>query len=375
MSKFIRLFAALLVMAMIASACGGDEEGDDAATAETTTTTTAATTTTEAETTTTESTTTTTEAPDLGPLNPLNGVPIGDDDPADHAAVVVKISNNDGAARSALIGLDRADLVYEERIEVEATRFAAVFHSDLPEEVGSVRSGRTTDVDIVSNLNRPVFAYWGSNDGVASQLRQAENEGLLVRADAATGGSEFRRVNTSSAPNNGVADVAALVERAEDGEPPAPVFDFSNNIVDLGAPSAGVRIAARQDALFVWDEDLGGYERFHDLGQDSFRLQTREEVVIAPANVVVLTTTYLPSQIDSSSVDAVTVGSGAAVVYSNGFRVEGEWAREFPRDPYTLTTPDGDVIGLGPGQIWVSLTPAGTAAEISQREADALRGN
>ena len=195
-----------------------------------------------------------------------------------------------------------------------------------------------------------------------------------MRVDAATGGSEFRRISGFRAPNNGVADVSALVDRAEEGEPPAPVFDFSNNIVDIGAPSPGVRVGARQDAIFVWDEDEGGYLRFHDVGQQTFRHQTRDDVQIAPANVVVLTTTYLPSQIDRSSVDAVTVGSGDAVVYANGFRVEGEWTREFPRDPYTLTTPDGDVIGLSPGQTWVSLTPAGTAVEVSSNEANSLKG-
>ena len=365
---------AALFFAAIVVACGGDES-DDAATDATTTSvesTTVAPTTSEDTTTTTTSSTTTVPV-DLGPTHPLSGEPIGEEEPADHPAVVVKISNNNATARDALLGLDRADLIYEERIESQATRFAAVFHSDLPDEVGSVRSGRTSDVEIVSNLNQPVFAYSGANDGVSAQLRQAENEGLLVRASADFGHSEFSRISSFSAPDNMVADVATLVERGEGGEPPSPVFDYSNNLFDIGSPSAGVRIAAREgtdDAVFAWSATDNGYLRFQDR---TGRHGTRDGVQLAPANVVVLTTIYLPSRVDRASVDAVIVGEGDAVVYSNGFRVEGTWTREFERDPYTLTTPDGQTIGLAPGQTWVSLTPAGTSIEISANEANALK--
>ena len=72
--------------------------------------------------------------------------------PAGLPAVVVKVSNNNSRSRAALIGLDQADIVFEERIEASATRFAAVFHSQLPPNVGPVRSGRTTDINILPVL-------------------------------------------------------------------------------------------------------------------------------------------------------------------------------------------------------------------------------
>ncbi|MFT7475611.1 MAG: hypothetical protein ACI81L_002550 [Verrucomicrobiales bacterium] len=370
MKRMFRWIAVLGALALLAAACGGDETQ----TAATTTSTTQTTSTTEAPSTTatTESTTTTTtEAPDIGPVYPLTGEPLSENNSPDHAAVVIKVSNNDETARQALIGLDQADIVYEERIEQQATRFAAVFHSVLPDEVGSVRSGRTSDIQIVSNLNRPVFAFSGANDGVHSQLRIAENEGTLIRASADFNDPQFKRIGEFRPPNNLVADAASLLGEAEDGEPPSSVFDYSDNVISLGAPAAGVRIEARVDALYVWSTPDAGYLRFQ--GDDAH--MTREGVQITPQNVIVLTTTYLPSQIDRTSVDAITIGDGPVTVYSGGFKVEGTWTREFPRDPFTLTTPDGDEIGLAPGQTWVSLTPEGTAAEISLQEADSLRDN
>lgn len=357
--------AILVALVVLAAACGGDGEE----TAETTSSTTTSTTSTTAAPTTTEATTTTTEAPDIGPVYPLTGEPLDESNPPDHPAVVVKVSNNDTTARAALQGLDEADIIFEERIEQKSTRFASVFHSVLPEEVGSVRSGRTSDVQIVSNLNRPIFAFSGANDGVHAQLRIAENDGLLIRASADFADTQFERISEFSAPNNLVVDVAALLSKDEDGEPPLPIFDYSDNVISLGSASAGVRVEASSPASYVWSATDGGYLRF----QGTEPHVTRDGVHITPQNVVVLTTTYVPSQIDKVSVDAITIGSGPVVIYSGGFRVEGTWTRDFPRDPYTFTTPDGDVIGLAPGQTWVSLTPAGTSTELSLQQADDLR--
>lgn len=361
MNRLTRWIALFLALTLLAAACGGSDPVEEAAVEETTTTTEAP-----PETTTTEATTTTTEAPLDGPIFPLTGEVSADGVVPEHPAVVVKISNNDASARAALDGLDQADLIYEERIEVQATRFAAVFHSSLPEQVGSVRSGRTSDVQIVANLNRPVFGFSGANDGVHDQLRQAESDGILLRASADFGNSQFSRISDFSAPDNLVADVSRLVEVApDDSESPEPVFDFSANVAEIGRPSAGVRVAARSEAQYVWSESDGGYLRF----QGEAPHVTRDGTQITPTNVVILTTTYLPSQIDGSSVDAVTIGEGEVEVYSGGSRIVGTWTREFARDPYTLTTASGEIIGLAPGQTWVSLSPAGTASEMSPVDA------
>ena len=382
MHRMLRLWALILALALLAAACGGSDESAsdvdeaDAAIEETVETESEAL---------TETTTTTPgdddveeeaeesaaqTAPD-GPIYPLTGEPLPAEDVAEHAAVVVKISNNDATARDALDGLDVADIIYEERIEVEATRFAAVFHSALPEQVGSVRSGRTSDVQIVANLNRPVFAFSGANDGVHGQLRAAETDGVLLRASADFGDPQFSRISDFSAPDNLVADVSRLVGVApEDSESPSPLFDYSNNVSELGRPSIGVRAEARTDAEYVWSESDGGYLRY----QGGVPFVTRDGVHIAPENVIILTTTYVPSQIDAQSVDAVTIGEGRVEVFSNGSLVVGTWSREFPRDPYTLTTADGEVIGLAPGQTWVSLSPALTSTELTEDEAEALAG-
>lgn len=371
MNRYIRTLAVVCALSLIAAGCGS---GDDAATeASTTSTTTTSTTTT--------STSTTTSVPeiapstdpdveaDTGPTYPLTGEPIGDAESPDYPAVVVKISNNDATARAALLGLDQADIIFEERIEQSATRFATVFHSSLPTEVGSVRSGRTSDVQIVSNLNNPVFAFSGANTGVHNQLRAAQNNGLLVRASADFDDFQFKRIPLFRPPDNLVVDVEALLSMvSEDAPPPDPLFDYSGNASELGVEALGVRVRAASPASYVWSEPDGGYLRYQGLAPHV----TRDGVQITPTNVVILTTTYLASSIDSSSVDAVTIGSGPVEIYSDGYVVSGTWTREFARDPYSFETDDGEPIGLMPGQTWVSLAPAGTGESLDSDQIDEL---
>lgn len=309
------------------------------------------------------------EAEPVGPIFPLTGESLNGEDAPTNPAVVIKVSNNDAVARAATKGLESADIIYEERIEANATRFAVVFHSKLPDEVGSVRSGRTSDIDIISNLNQPIFGFSGANQGVQQQLRQAENDNLLVRSGPDFGNAEFRRIDGFSAPNNLVADTGALASRlSEEGSVPTPVFDYGTNADDLGEETLGVRVDAATPGNFLWDEESGTFLRF--AGTDPHI--TRDENQLAPTNVLVLITTYLQSQIDSSSRDAQTIGSGRAVLYTGGVRIEGTWTRDFARDGYTLTTDDGTTMRLAPGQTWVSLTPEGTESELTTEQAAAL---
>src|SRR5690606_15220928 len=81
-------------------------------------------------TTTTSTTTTTTTAPPPPPppVYPLTGLPVTDPAVAARPTLVVKIDNSEPKARPQ-IGLNQADVVYEERVEGAVTRLMAVFHS------------------------------------------------------------------------------------------------------------------------------------------------------------------------------------------------------------------------------------------------------
>ncbi|HEY1279471.1 MAG TPA: DUF3048 domain-containing protein, partial [Acidimicrobiales bacterium] len=139
------------VAALVAAACSG---GSKAAEPTTTATTPAPTTTTSTSTTSTTVAATTTTAPVA--RYALTGLPVDDPATQNRPALVVKIDNHPEARPQT--GLNQADVVYEEMVE-GITRFFAVFQSADSTPVGPIRSARTTDVNIVAGLSKPLFAW------------------------------------------------------------------------------------------------------------------------------------------------------------------------------------------------------------------------
>ena len=165
--------AALFVLATIAPAMATEESGggDESETVEETTTTTVP------ETTTTTPETTTTLPPPTTVLD--NGVPIWQpyepDPPLDGFAGLTGLPTNDDVTDRPILavkidnyvqarpqwGLDRADAIIEENVE-GVTRFVGLFHTDLPERVGPVRSARTARRPSLQRIQRCVRTAWRS---------------------------------------------------------------------------------------------------------------------------------------------------------------------------------------------------------------------
>ena len=100
------------------------------------------------------------ETPAPTQLAPLRGttVPAGS---LAHPSLAAKIDNHEGARPQ--VGLDRTDIVFEELVEGGLTRYVAVWHSDVPEQIGPVRSIRPMDPDIITPYGG-IVAYSGGQE-------------------------------------------------------------------------------------------------------------------------------------------------------------------------------------------------------------------
>ena len=179
-----------------------------------------------------------------GPKATLTGLP-ADEALADTAAVVVKISNNDDRSLAALIGIEHADIVIEERIEDRATRFAAIYHSELPALVGPVRSARTTDLDLMRNLGTPILIFSGANIAVLGELRDlALDEGvvLVVNDDSET--YHYRDLEFA-APDNLFTDVELVV--ADKGEAAGGAASGSSKQAQQAEAMEAIRMARQAE--------------------------------------------------------------------------------------------------------------------------------
>ena len=84
---------------------------------------------------------------------------LGVEEELTHPALVIKIDNHEDARPQ--FGLNIADVVFEEIVEGNITRFAAVFHSQNADPVGPVRSARTGDFDILNGLKHALVRKLG----------------------------------------------------------------------------------------------------------------------------------------------------------------------------------------------------------------------
>ena len=316
-------------------------------------------------------TTTTTEVPWDGLTMPLTGEPAPTGLP-ERPALVVKVGNNDGRSLPQ-VGLEVADIVYEVMVENYVTRFIAVYHSELPEAVRPVRSARSSDIDLLANLDRPIFAYWGSNAGVAEEVGEAERLGLLqARSTVGRGQEHFHRDDSRKAPYNGVLDPVSVVNSL-DGLTPAPGPIISYGPVPASAVRTfGVRwTTANRDIAFVWDTGSERWIRY----QDGVLHFDANGVPLAADNVLKLTVGYRRSDADSISPQLLSVGSGDGWLFRDGTVTGIVWSRQFIADGWTILDDDtGQLLHLDQGSTWVLMARLGEGEILDAWEARALTG-
>lgn len=350
---------ALAALALAVAACGGDDGGvavDTAAavttaapavtdaTTVTTVATVAETTTTAAPATSTSEVATTTTVPGP-PVYPLTGVVVSDPFIAGRPTLVVKIDNAPAARPQS--GMNAADIVIEEIVNDNLTRFAMVFHSQDADPVGPIRSGRLQDVDLFGSFNRPLFAWSGGNRTVTDAVRASDLVDIgPQRANV------YYRSSDRRAPHNLYSSTAALRTATPEGSlPPAQQFSYrSEGEAPQGVPSPGVALALDAvDVRWTWDEASGLYLREME-GQPH---QDRNSGQVSTNNVVVLEMEYVPGISDSP--DAQTIGSGRAMIFTAGRFIEATWSRENRLQPFVLTQADGTLVELTPGRTFIEL--------------------
>lgn len=351
--------AATLVL--IAAACGG---GDDEAAPTTTVADTEPATTEVVETTVPE----TTEAPTTPPTTPpttvaatttteavivrmpLTGIPLefGQTVP-DRPALVVKIDNNANARPQS--GLNEADIVFEEVVEF-GTRFAAVFHSGNANPVGPIRSGRTQDIDLLSGLHQPLFAWSGGNAGVTRVI--AESDFIDLNPNQYSG--LYRRQGNNGTPHNYYSSTDELFAQftPEDVGRPTPLFSYLRpGEVPVGDPGGRAEFAMdANQVLWEFDPATNLYLRSTDGRAHNDELSDRR---VDTTNVVIMETPYRPSFVDARSPEGVTIGGGTAWVLSGGVVRQGFWLRDKAEDGIGLFDANGAAIPLQAGRTWVEL--------------------
>lgn len=293
---------------------------------------------------------------------PLTGVPV--DAVAQRPALAVKIENT--AVARPQTGLDQADVVWETIVEFDVSRFVAVFHSQVPDEVGPIRSVRPMDPLILAPMHG-LLAFSGGQPGI---LAEVEASGVqMISHDAGAPG--MYRVSTRSAPHNvygspstwwGIAD-------ADHSAPPAEQFAIARSAdkataVVAGTPASTLsfRLSAASSPTWSWDAGSGTWLR----SEGTTAATAASGARLSAVNVVSITAehpnTGYAAQGGTPVPTYTLVGSGDGVLASGGKTIPVRWEKTAEDQPMRLFTADGASATLAPGNTWVELVPAGTGS-------------
>jgi hypothetical protein len=283
----------------------------------------------------------------------LNGLP-GEPGTEDRRALAVKVDNHPNARPQS--GIQEADSVYEVLVEAGLTRFIALFHQSDSTFVGPVRSARPTDSKLIRPLGGPLQIS-GGQDWILAIYR---NDGTPIIGDS---GATTYRMSHRAAPHNLYASTEAIRQVADDrgmdDDPPPPLFTFGEEPTATTGGAIRITFDWSDQPDVVWRYDGEQYRRFYGTRPHKWIDSDFNEGQIAFDTIVVLMgRKYTASGAGGSSVPATeTIGSGEALVFSNGGVISGQWSRPEITDTFELTDADGSPIVLEPGRLWIAVFP------------------
>jgi hypothetical protein len=298
------------------------------------------------------------------PTCPLSGITPKSPVPA-RPPLAVKVENLPAARPQT--GLSWADIVYEEPVEGGITRFIAVYQCQNASRIEPVRSGRLTDVDVLIQFGRPLFAYAGGKQQVIQAVRRA---GIIdINYNVAKVARAYHRDPNRAAPHNLYTSTRELYSMAStlyQPQAPEPVFTYSDTVPSGATRARKVHLpfSSSSDVFWKWSKLKKVWLRFHGtvphVSSDGTQFSAKNVVV----QVVKIRMTDLTDANGQPSPQAITVGSGKAYVFRNGRVIKGTWERKSAADLTKFMDQNGDEIPLVPGNTWVELLPQGIPVTI-----------
>jgi hypothetical protein len=268
----------------------------------------------------------------------------------------VKIENTPPARPQT--GLEVADVVYEQVTEAGITRFLALFNSQIPDVLGPIRSTRAMDSDVVVPLGG-VFTYSG---GIPQSVYLITHAPVAAVDETAAGPAMFRD-RTRRAPHNLYGHGGLLLTHG--GGQPVPIRPLFSYLPAgqkfSGAPVTSFTVGFDWPYTPTYYFDAATHTWLRSIGLTPFVAASGAQ--IAPTNVIVQ---FVPCCLPVPEGGIyLTVGSGAAWVFSDGKVVRGTWSRTDRSQVTSFLDANKKPIRLNPGRTWVEFVPNGVSVTVN----------
>lgn len=326
-------------------------------------------------------------------VNPINGIYLSQKDfelVNSRKPVSVTLNNHVDARPQA--GISEADIVYEINAEGGISRIMPIFHSKIPEKVGSVRSARIYFLQVAAEYF-PIFSHWGiaHRPDYEKNLSQVEFNKLLALGEAETDPRSDARsyideiaipvANTDTTPDlfyrenlpiaiehTGYAKFSNVYtefkkyypEESWSAYQPFESWQFKEDD-DFKLPGEKVNTIyynfwdfANFDTLWTYKPDSNSYQR--EQGKKVTTDRNNNEPVLVSTLIVQKTKeTKLNDKKGHLLYDII--GSGDATIYMDGVKIAATWEKESARSRTVFKDNTGAPIVFNRGLIWVTILP------------------
>lgn len=288
-------------------------------------------------------------------------------------------------------GLSKADVVYEAMAEGGITRFMAVFLCDAQAKdtiVAPVRSAREHFIKLASDYNFPLYVHVGGannygNDGTDPRVRALEHlseygwsgrndiDGMGVsyptfaRNYNRVPGKELATEHTMESSTNRLWDFASTKRGITNLDKTGT--DWQKGFVKwsfIEDAQASERPTAQKISYEFWE----GFTQFavewnYDAQSNSYKrtlagephLDINDNSQLSAKNVVTMFVKEEPSvDVHKHVYDEVT-GSGKAIVFQNGKRIDATWSKKDRLSRLQFTDTKGKPIPFVAGKVWISV--------------------
>jgi hypothetical protein len=299
----------------------------------------------------------------------LTGLPV---DPAVAHRLPLAVMIDDARAARPQSGFNAASIVYQAPADGYETRYLFLYQETEGDDIGPVRSARFFLIQWAQET-RSVMGHYGGDQRSRTYLKYHPKQ--FTDVDALGRGSKaFHRIKTRSAPHNGytsTADlrtVAARLGAPETLDPDVFRRPFRDALpIDARAPGQHIRVPYSTNVItYRYDPATNLYRRSID---GRAHIDPADDRRVTTTNVVVLFQRFrIDTKIEPGHArpDLTTVGSGKAIVYQEGHRIEATWRKVDDTGPTRLFDADsGAELPLVRGRTFFQVVPTGT--KVSDR--------
>lgn len=276
-----------------------------------------------------------------------------------------------------IIGLSRADIVYEAVAEGGITRTLSMFYCQDAGDIAPIRSARTYFLDWVSEYEAAYAHVGGANTpGPADALGQIRDYGILDMDQFGLGFPTYWRGTDKLAPHNVHSTTKKLWEAAEKrgwGAENEDGVRWDKNFVqwkfkdeeslEKRGDQKPIKVPFWSDApdyevTWQYDKTANVYQRYHGT-QAQIDPSTKE--TLAAKNVIIQF--EVERQANDGYPDGhllyTTTGTGNALIFIDGKVIKGKWSKKSRTARSVYLDDKGKEITLNRGQVWIQTIPVG----------------